>query len=78
MGTMCGVKEISIVTVRHLLDSYLSLIESGWHKAFQPSDINEYSKKYLAFIKKYSGPKIIRYEDFCASPKEVMKKYAAF
>lgn len=64
---------ISVVTVRHPLDSYLSLIYNGWEKQFDPSDINEYSKRYLFFLEKYSKLPIVRYEDFCADPVNTMK-----
>ena len=64
---------ISAVTVRHPLDSYLSLISNGWEKEFQPNDLNEYSKRYLAFLEKYQSLEIIRYEDFCENPKGEMR-----
>ena len=63
---------ISVVTVRHPLDSYLGLINNGWEKQFYPNDLNEYSKRYLDFLEKYSSLKIIRYEDFCTDPKKIM------
>lgn len=65
---------ISVVTVRHPLDSYLGLINAGWEKQFTPNDLNEYSKRYLSFLEKYSSLKIIRYEDFCADPPKVMEE----
>lgn len=37
---------ISAVTVRHPLDSYMSLISNGWEKEFQPNNLNEYSRRY--------------------------------
>ncbi len=78
---VCAIKDylsedyhlIHVLTVRHPLDSYLSLIENGWEH-FYPRGINEYSKRYLAFIDKYSSSEIIRYEDFCEDPVEAMKK----
>lgn len=65
---------ISIATVRHPLDSYLSLVNSGWEKQFSPSNFNEYNRRYLEFIKTYETSKIIRYEDFCEKPKAIMKQ----
>ena len=64
---------ISVVTVRHPLDSYLSLLINGWEH-FEPRGINEYSKRYLKFIDKYSSSEIIRYEDFCENSPEILKK----
>lgn len=40
---------LSIVTVRHPLDSYLSLVNEGWLH-FSPQTIDEYAKRYLEFI----------------------------
>ena len=65
---------ISVVTVRNPLDSYLALVSNGWEKQFYPNDLNEYSKRYLAFLEKYNELEIIRYEDFCANPLAIMKK----
>lgn len=65
---------ISIVSVRHPLESYLGLIAQGWDKLFYPSDLDEYSRRYLAFIERYSSLEVIRYEDFCDDPPGVMKK----
>ena len=42
---------IYALTVRHPLDSYLSLIANNWEE-FEPNGINEYSKRYLAFLEK--------------------------
>ena len=71
---------ISVVTVRHPLDSYMyvndftRLTNEGWEKQFHINDLNEYSKKYLAFLQKHSSLKIIRYEEFCADPPKVMNE----
>ena len=65
---------ISVITVRHPLDSYLSLITQGWEKQFYPNDLDEYSKRYLAFLDKYSTLKYIRYEDLCENPLTVMNE----
>ena len=65
---------ISVISVRHPLDSYLSLIIQGWHKQFQPNNLNEYCRRYIAFIEKYSSFPVVRYEDFCDDPTHTMKK----
>ena len=64
---------VSIVSVRHPLDSYLSLINQGWD-TYEPKGLNEYSRRYLAFVEKYSSLEMIRYEDFCEDPPKVMKR----
>ena len=63
---------IYTLIVRHILDSYLSLVANNWEN-FEPSGINEYSRRYLAFLGKYSPSEIIRYEDFCDDPPDVLK-----
>jgi hypothetical protein len=64
---------LSVVTVRHPLDSYLGMLAQGWEKQFSPSNLDEYSRRYLAFLDRYSSLPIFRYEDFCAQPEAFMK-----
>jgi len=64
---------ISVVTVRHPLDSYISLNEKGWI-TFDPGDLNEYCRRYLAFLDEYSSLEIYRYEDFCEDPTTIMQQ----
>lgn len=66
----------SVVTVRHPADSYASLVKNGWHKHFQPSDFEEYCKRYLIFIENYSDCFLIKYEDFVKEPQSTVKKIA--
>lgn len=64
---------LSVLTVRHPLDSYQGLLAQGWHKQFTPGNLNEYCRRYLAFLDRYSHLPTLRYEDFCSSPKPFMK-----
>jgi len=64
---------ISVVTVRHPLDSYLGMLAQGWEDQFSPSSLDEYSRRYLAFLDCYASLPILRYEDFCAQPEAFMK-----
>ena len=64
---------LSVVTVRHPLDSYLGLIKQGWAK-FKPNTLDEYSRRYLSFLEKYKALPIIRYEDFCDNPQKEIRK----
>jgi hypothetical protein len=68
---------LSAVTVRHPLDSFLSMLSQGWEKQFAPSSLNEYSRRYLAFIERYSTLPIFRYEDFCVNPEHFMRELCA-
>jgi hypothetical protein len=58
---------ISIVIVRHPLDSFLSLIAQGWHQQFSPSSLEERCRRYLAFLDRYEEAPMRRYIDFCVN-----------
>ena len=68
-----GYELLSVATVRHPLDSYLGMLAQGWEKQFSPSSLDEYSRRYLAFLDRYVSLPILRYEDFCAQPEAFMK-----
>lgn len=63
----------SVVTVRHPLDSYLSLLSNGWHLYFKPSTLEEYCRRYHCFLDHYSNIDLYQYEDFVADPEGVLK-----
>jgi hypothetical protein len=64
---------LSAVTVRHPLDSFLSLEANGW-KSFTPFTFDEYCRRYVAFLRAYEGVPTFKYEDFTQSPHEVMTR----
>jgi len=64
---------LSVLTVRHPLDSYLGLLAQGWEKQFSPSTLDEYSRRYLSFLERYSTLPVLRYEDFCTQPENFME-----
>lgn len=61
----------SLVTVRHPIDSFLSLESMKWLH-FSPKTFDEYCKRYIAFLHSYKGVPIIRYEDFVHAPNDIM------
>lgn len=63
----------SIVTVRHPLDSFLSLTKHGWI-TFSPDTLDAYAERYIAFLERHQGLPIVRYEDFVASPETVSRE----
>jgi hypothetical protein len=65
---------VSVVTVRHPLDSYLGLLSQGWQMQFTPSTLEEYCRRYLAFLDRYSDVPFRRYEDFCMEPEAFMQE----
>jgi hypothetical protein len=65
---------LSVVTVRHPLDSYLGLLAQQWENQFSPSTLEEYSRRYLAFLDRYTHLPLRRYEDFCRDPEAFMEE----
>jgi hypothetical protein len=65
---------VSALTVRHPLDSFMSLVSVGWSYQFQPSTLDEYCKRYLSFLDSYQDLPVLKYEDFCANPDLFLRK----
>lgn len=65
---------LSVITVRHPLDSFLSLLNNGWETYFTPSTIGEYARRYHAFLDAYPDVSIYRYEDFVKGPEEAVRQ----
>lgn len=61
----------SVLTVRNPLDSWLSLVNNGWVE-FMPDTLDEYARRYLAFLDAYSATRIFKYEDFVENPDEIL------
>lgn len=64
---------LSLVSVRHPLDSYLSLRRQDWIN-FTPGSLEEYAGRYDAFLDRHDGVEILRYEDFVAAPEIQMQR----
>lgn len=63
----------SVLTLRHPLDSYLSLQANSWLH-FAPGTLEEYSRRYLLFLDSFPNVPIFKYEDFTQSPALIMEK----
>lgn len=63
----------SVVTVRHPLDSFLSVDSNGW-RHFQPFTLDEYAKRYNAFLKRHADAPVYRYEDFVKDPDHTLEE----
>jgi len=61
----------AIITVRHPLDSWLSLVNNGW-VTYQPNTLDEYCRRYRAFLGAYPEICIFKYEDFVGRPERVL------
>lgn len=65
-----------VVTVRHPLDSYLSLTLNGW-RHFDPKTLDEYARRYLMFLDAHADLALFRYEDFTAAPDDMLARICA-
>jgi len=66
----------SVLTVRHPLDSYLSLKKKNWVR-FAPATIEEYARRYTLFLEAYPQTPVFRYEAFVANPNAEAKRLTA-
>jgi hypothetical protein len=65
---------LSVVTLRHTLDSWLGLIAAGWHTQFEPATLLTYCDRYQAFLDAYDDLDWIHYEAFCRQPEPVFRE----
>lgn len=65
---------LQILTVRHPLDSWLSLINQKWNNQIQFNNFDEYCSRALIMINSMQNIPIIYYEEFCLKPKKILKK----
>lgn len=68
---------VSALTVRHPLDSYLSLVELGWI-SYRPTGFDEYCRRYLTFLDDHADIPMLRYEDFLEAPHTQMRVLCGF
>ncbi|MDR7125932.1 sulfotransferase [Pseudotabrizicola sp. 4114] len=67
----------SLVTVRHPLDSFLSLVKMGWDKHFVPATLDEYARRYHLFLDRHDAFDMLRYEDFLEDPRAHLRQACA-
>ena len=63
---------LSVLTVRHPVDSYLSTVNQDWLH-FTPKTFNEYCRRYLLFIEANKDSQIYKYEDFVNEPEKELQ-----
>lgn len=64
---------LSLVTVRHPIDSFASLVSNAWVH-FTPPTFEAYCARYLTFLDAYRDIPFVRYEDFAMAPGPTMQK----
>jgi hypothetical protein len=60
---------LELLSVRHPLDSWLSMHREGWDRHFRFSCFTEFCRRCLAMLDSCRGMAMIRYEDFCLNPQ---------
>ncbi|MEH6587180.1 MAG: hypothetical protein V7720_11505 [Halioglobus sp.] len=65
-------RTLSVITVRHPLDSYLSLATKNWLH-FHPVTVEEYAKRYLKFLNDNKGIKVFKYEDLIENSGDTIR-----
>lgn len=70
-----GIERRSVVTIRHPVDSWLSLQKNNWDK--HVDDFDDYCVRSLAFLDAYEDCEIFRYEEFVAEPGRVVAAICA-
>ncbi|MEO8243512.1 MAG: sulfotransferase [bacterium] len=67
----------SIVTVRHPIESYLSLLSKGNWLNIIPQTLDEYCLRYARFLDDYADQPVFRYEDFLTAPEDRLREICA-
>jgi hypothetical protein len=63
----------SVVTVRHPVESFLSLVAQGWTEP-PTATLDGYARRYHLFLDAYPDAAIFRYEDLTADPEPVLER----
>ncbi|APZ55182.1 hypothetical protein [Salipiger abyssi] len=63
---------LPLISVRHPMSSFLSLKAAGWIQ-FAPATLEEYARRYLAFLDDNATCPIVYYEDFVDTPETVLE-----
>ena len=68
---------LSALTVRHPLDSYLSYRHNSGLYRDLVLNLDQYSLRYIKFLRAYDGVYAFKYEDFCLNPVLFMEQLCA-
>ncbi|MGR3458060.1 MAG: hypothetical protein ACU0FO_09165 [Pseudooceanicola nanhaiensis] len=63
---------LNLISVRHPIESFLSLRNNKWVQ-FSPDTLEEYARRYLAFLDDNASCPIVYYEDFVDTPETVLE-----
>lgn len=63
----------ALLTVRHPLDSWISIQRQDWDRHFRFSTFEEFCHRAILLVQASEGLPIMRYEEFTINPKEGLK-----
>jgi len=69
---------LEVVSVRHPLDSWISIQAQNWHHHFRFSGLGEFCKRALDLLDACNNFLILRYEDFTLAPLDYLHKLSSF
>ena len=64
---------LELFSVRHPLDSWISMTKMGWDKHFRFVSFAEFCRRCLAMTKAFANMPILRYEDFTLAPQKSLQ-----
>lgn len=64
---------LELLSVRHPLDSWISIREQAWHHHFRFASLAEFCRRGLHMLEACSGLPLLRYEDFTLQPQTTLE-----
>lgn len=69
---------LELLSVRHPLDSWLSLLQKDWNKHFHTKELEIFCKRALNMLKGCEEMSWIRYEEFTLKPDKLLREINGF
>ena len=67
---------LELLTVRHPLDSWLSILNNGWHRHFAGGDLDSFCRRGLRMLDACHSMPWLRYEEFSLNPSSALQAMA--
>lgn len=68
---------LAVLTIRHPLDSWLSLLQANWHRHLDPCSLDEFCRRCLVMIDAAATMPVFYYEHFVSDPRLSLLSIAA-
>lgn len=69
---------LEVLSVRHPLDSWISIQAQNWHHHFRFSSLGEFCRRALGLLDACQDFPILRYEDFTLAPLSYINRLSSF